>query len=66
MKHGTRLAAVKLKHPWFRKAIQVCAVIADRLRQRQMLAELSDEMLKDIGVSRADVDGECRKKFWQA
>ncbi len=41
-------------------------MIADRLRQRQMLAELSDEMLKDIGVSRADVDGECRKKFWQA
>ncbi|HEX2528005.1 MAG TPA: DUF1127 domain-containing protein [Geminicoccus sp.] len=48
------------------RPIQFYAVIADRIRQRKMLAELSDEMLKDIGLSRMDVRGECRKNFWQA
>ena len=32
--------------------------------QRQQLAALSDEMLKDIGVSRADIETESRKPFW--
>ena len=33
-------------------------------RQRQQLAALSDEMLKDIGRSRADVEAEVSKPFW--
>ncbi|HEY4162930.1 MAG TPA: DUF1127 domain-containing protein [Dongiaceae bacterium] len=36
----------------------------DRSRQRGALDRLSDHMLKDIGVSRADVDLETRKPFW--
>ena len=40
--------------------------MAERIRQRRALMELSDEMLKDIGMNRADVYGECRKRFWQA
>ena len=35
-------------------------------RERRQLATLSDNMLKDIGVSRADVDGETSRRFWQA
>jgi len=38
----------------------------DRYRERRMLEGLSDYMLKDIGVSRADIDQEVRKKFWRA
>jgi uncharacterized protein YjiS (DUF1127 family) len=37
----------------------------DRYRERRMLSALSDHMLKDIGVSRADVDREIRKTFWR-
>lgn len=38
----------------------------ERTRQRQALARMDDRMLKDIGLSRADVFLEARKPFWQA
>lgn len=33
-------------------------------RERQRLGSLSDEMLKDIGLSRADVETEINRPFW--
>ncbi|OOZ36735.1 hypothetical protein BOW51_05730 [Solemya velesiana gill symbiont] len=33
-------------------------------RQRRQLAELSDEMLKDIGISRAEAYREAHRSFW--
>jgi uncharacterized protein YjiS (DUF1127 family) len=36
-----------------------------RQRERRMLGAFSDYMLKDIGVSRADVDFEVHKTFWR-
>ncbi|MEJ5057581.1 MULTISPECIES: DUF1127 domain-containing protein [unclassified Pseudomonas] len=33
-------------------------------RERELLASLSDEALKDIGMSRADVEHESIKPFW--
>lgn len=33
-------------------------------RQRQQLAALSDDMLKDIGLSRADIETEASRPFW--
>ncbi|KJH82616.1 DUF1127 domain-containing protein [Pseudomonas sp. KSR10] len=33
-------------------------------RQRQQLAALSDDMLKDIGLSRADIETEANRPFW--
>ena len=33
-------------------------------REREMLASLSYEALKDIGMSRADVENESIKPFW--
>jgi len=38
----------------------------ERSNQRHRLSELSDLMLKDIGVSRAEVERETRKPFWEA
>lgn len=38
----------------------------ERHRGRRLLQGMSDHMLKDIGVTRADVDRETRKKFWRA
>jgi uncharacterized protein YjiS (DUF1127 family) len=36
-----------------------------RIRQRRSLATADDWLLKDIGVSRADVMHECDKAFWR-
>lgn len=38
---------------------------AERARQRRALLALDDSMLKDIGVTRADVMRECDKPFWR-
>jgi uncharacterized protein YjiS (DUF1127 family) len=45
----------------------VASVLAyyDRAQQRRALLGLDDRMLKDIGLTRADVDGETRKPFWR-
>jgi len=37
----------------------------DRARERRALLSLSDLQLRDIGVSRAEADGEGGKPFWQ-
>ena len=36
-----------------------------RARERRHLAEFSDAMLKDIGISRADAMAEFDKPFWR-
>lgn len=36
-----------------------------RNQERRALAQLDDRMLKDIGLSRADVAQESGKRFWQ-
>lgn len=33
--------------------------------EREQLARMSDEMLKDIGLSRADVEQESERHFWE-
>lgn len=38
---------------------------AERHRQRRALRELSDHMLKDIGLTHADVYRESMKPFWR-
>lgn len=37
----------------------------ERSRQRRHLAGLDHHMLRDIGLSRADVDQEVSKPFWR-
>jgi uncharacterized protein YjiS (DUF1127 family) len=36
-----------------------------RARERRHLETLSDHMLRDIGLTRADVLAEATKRFWQ-
>jgi uncharacterized protein YjiS (DUF1127 family) len=41
------------------------AVGRERRRQRLALGRLDDRMLRDIGLTAADVEGEVTKPFWK-
>ena len=63
---GTRAA----RQDWsWRRAMQRVAqrilTWHERARQRRQLECLSDHMLRDIGLTRADVLAEATKQFWQ-
>jgi uncharacterized protein YjiS (DUF1127 family) len=38
----------------------------ERARDRHRMNALSDFMLRDMGLSRADIEREARKPFWQS
>lgn len=58
-----RVLSVGIRPVWF--ALEAGMTGYERWRQRQALMRLDDHLLKDIGVSRADVDTEVRKPFWR-
>lgn len=39
--------------------------MAELARQRRQLSALSDWQLRDLGLSRADVEAEASKPFWR-
>jgi uncharacterized protein YjiS (DUF1127 family) len=45
--------------------IELALVWLQRSRERRELGTFSDHMLKDLGVSRADIDREVSKPFWR-
>ena len=47
------------------RAIETLLLWQARTRARRDLASFNDQMLHDIGVSRADVDHEFSKPFWR-
>ena len=49
-----------------RRVLSTLAFWHERARQRRALAELPEEMLKDIGVSRSEAMREAGKPFWKA
>lgn len=48
-----------------RKAVAVLLAWHERARQRRQLQQLSDRMLQDLGLGRADVESEARKPPWR-
>jgi len=48
------------------RALDAVLLWHERARQRRQLLQLSDAMLRDIGVSRANALGEAGKPFWRA
>ncbi len=48
------------------RAVRTLLTWQERDRQRHALAQLDARMLKDLGLSRADVEREVRKPFWHA
>jgi uncharacterized protein YjiS (DUF1127 family) len=48
-----------------RQGVTLLLLWHERARQRRQLETLSDHMLRDIGLSRADVLAEATKPFWR-
>ncbi len=48
------------------RALDAIASWHERLRERGALRAMDDRMLKDVGLSRADIARETQKTFWQA
>ena len=48
------------------RALRTLLTWQERDRQRRALAQLDARMLRDVGLSRADVAMELHKPFWQA
>jgi len=55
---------------WFRRAI--LGVVTPlmtwqrRIEDREILRSMTDASLKDIGISRAEIEREAEKPFWRA
>jgi len=45
--------------------IELALLWLQRSRERRELGGFGDHMLKDLGVSRADIDREVSKPFWR-
>ncbi len=63
--HHPTASAVPSLGQALRAAATLVATWAERRRQRRALLGLGDAMLKDVGLSRADVTLEGSKPFWQ-
>lgn len=61
----TRPARRQVKAGLVARTVDLLLIWSDRMRQRRHLAELDDRLLQDIGVSRADIEGEISRPFWR-
>jgi len=48
-----------------RRAVDMLLTWRERARQRRQLRSLNDHMLRDLGLTRADVMAESSKPFWR-
>ena len=48
-----------------RRAVDMLLIWHERARQRRQLRSLNDHMLRDLGLTRADVMAESSKPFWR-
>jgi uncharacterized protein YjiS (DUF1127 family) len=46
--------------------VEVVLTWLERARERRHLSQFNDHMLKDIGLSRSEVETEIAKPFWRA
>lgn len=60
-----RRAEKKVPFRVFGRLLDTLECWHQRNRQRTALSELDDRLLKDVGLTGADVAREVRKSFWQ-
>ncbi len=69
MEHTLANAVGKLSAPLPRnrtvKLVTLLLCWQERWAQRRSLEGMDDQILRDIGLSRADIHQEVRKPFWQ-
>ena len=63
--HAIQSAAPATLRGHFGRLVQTLLLWHERARQRRHLQDLSDDMLRDIGLTRADVLAETDKPFWR-
>jgi uncharacterized protein YjiS (DUF1127 family) len=68
--HGALARRVRSprRHSWLSWSYRTFTVLAEwqeRKRQRDHLQRLDDRLLKDIALTRADIEREIRKHFWR-
>jgi len=67
--HATLAGLRARSRPWLAaliaRGVDLLLTWQERARQRRHLRSLDDHMLRDIGLSRADVEGEAGKPFWR-
>ena len=49
---------------WMSRAFLTLELLMQIRKERRTLQQLSDAGLKDIGLTRADVDAELHRSFW--
>lgn len=60
---GLQQSTTNITHLWQQLARRPARWI-ELYRQRQQLASISDAMLQDLGLSRADILQETERHFW--
>ncbi len=55
-----------VRSPFLRRLILLLNEWRRRVRDRNALAAMSDPSLRDIGLTRYDIELEVRKPFWRA
>jgi uncharacterized protein YjiS (DUF1127 family) len=65
---GLRAAPARARSSWQTRLTGIIDRVLcwhERARERRQLLGLSDQMLRDIGLGRADVEAEASKPFWR-
>jgi uncharacterized protein YjiS (DUF1127 family) len=52
-------------HEGLRKVVETIFIWTQRAQMRRRLLTLDDRMLRDVGITRAQVHGEAEKPFWR-
>ena len=60
-----RVERIATKKGWFAVMLAHFSLWNQRLEQRRRLACLSDELLRDVGITREVAEREVAKWFWQ-
>lgn len=59
----TRAVALSVRPLWL--MADSLFIVYERTKQRRALQRLDDHLLKDIGLSRSEVENEVTKPFWR-